>query len=169
MKRILLLFIYLLTFFSGFANIQNNTTSKANKKINPIDPSYKAIDSVIIEYFDAVGVKNHIITFDRNSITVKSDDDPIKTITNSDTVKMVIKYVESLFISGSKKTEIGRSYLGSISYGSTDIITIRLFMNEKNYLTHTIYFYPSSSHVDYSKTFLNFDRLLMEIIGYHKS
>src|SRR5690349_11701017 len=134
MKSTVFLLISIFSNFWAISNIHTDAIPDCDKKINPISPKYKAIDSVIVEYFDAVGTTIYTATFDSNSITVSSSfDNHVKVIKNPDTVKMMINYVESLFIYGTDKTEIGRSYVGTVSYGASDKIKVKLFMDKKNY------------------------------------
>jgi hypothetical protein len=146
----------------AFLFVSNVSFSK--NSIHPIDSSFGVVDSISIEYFDATNVVNYFVTFNKHTIKVSSDHFRNKVFNNSDTINMMINFVEPLFISGREKTEVGRSYSSKLVYTGSNIIRIRLFDKNVNYLTHEIHYFPLSGDIEFSDKFLEFSRFLMGLI-----
>lgn len=153
-----ILIVLLLLFVKNIGHANEKLTEK--KSIHPIDSSYGWVDSVLINYFVPANAAQYYITFNRNSLTVWSGYSNGKIITNADTISLMKNYVESLFITGKEKTEIGRSYNSGIVMSDYDQIRVKLFAKKDNYLTHVIYSELESCNVEFSDKFKEFYKLI---------
>ncbi len=152
--------IFCLSLFCFFLNI---CFSKDKSQLHPIDSSYGWVDSVFIEYFIPANAIVYNYTFNRNSINVWSNFYGNKVITDQDTIIKMKNYVESLFISGREKTEVGRSYRARLEFTDYEQIRISLFVKGALLVKHEIYDGMENYAVEFSETFENFGKLLRAI------
>jgi len=129
----------------------------------PIDSSVSFIDSVLINLFIPSNAEEFNIAINHNSIKISTEYSTGKTITNSDTLKLIKNYVGSLFISGREKTEIGRSYSAILIFKDYIKIKVHLFEGKENYLTQNIHLGMENYRVEFSETFNEFYKLLLDL------
>ncbi|GEM_PF-855287 len=129
----------------------------------PVDSSVNFIDSVVISLFIPSNAEEFNFAIDESSIKISTEYSTGKTITNSDTLKLIKSYVGSLFISGREKTEIGRSYSAKLIFADYVKIKVHLFEAKENYLTHDIHLGMENYRVEFSETFKEFYKLLLEL------
>ncbi len=134
-----------------------------DKSKRPIDSSVNYIDSVLINFFIPSNAEEYNIAINENSINISTEYSTGKTITNSDTLKIIKSYVGSLFISGREKTEIGRNYTAKLIFADYVRIKIHLFEGKENYLTHNIDLGMENYRVEFSETFNAFYKLLKDL------
>lgn len=170
MIKLLNLSVFFLAALFGSVYGQEIVPSKTNRMINPIDSSYKFVDSVVIEYLDNVGVILHTITFNRDSISLNSTSPfiPARKVKDADTIKMLINYVNALFISGKEKSVVNITYGSLLNYGSMDKISIRLFTDKTNYWTHEIFLDVSNGKIEFSRKFNSFIKFFRSLIKYNQ-
>lgn len=143
---------------------------KTISTINPIDARFGLIDSIVIEYFDDVSPILYSVTFNRDSISLNSSSPfiPARVVKDGDTIKMLINYVNDLFISGKEKSVINITYGASLNFGPTDKIAIMLFREKANYWTHEIFLERSNGKIEFSKKFKSFIKFLRSLIKYNQ-
>lgn len=170
MRKSFHLSIFLLAILYGTGYGQNTIPSKKGEMINPIDSSFGFIDSIVIEYFDDVDAIQHIITFNRDSISLNSTSPfiPARIVKDADTIKMLVNYVNTLFISGKEKSVVNITYGSLLNFGPTDKISIILFNNKTNYWTHEIFLDRSNGKIEFSKKFKSFIKFFRSLIKYNQ-
>lgn len=112
----------------------------------------------------------HIITFNRDSISLNSSSPFIsaRVVKDADTIKMLIHYVNDLFISGKEKSVINITYGSLLNFGPMDKISIMLFNDKTLYWTHEIFLDASNGKIEFSRKFNSFIKFFRALIKYNQ-
>lgn len=125
---------------------------------------YSKIDSVNIEYWLPAQGYGFLFTLKEYQLNIRRKRSAKSfIISNRDSVLQMNNLVESLFISGKEKTEIGRTYKTSLSFSEQPVIIVSIFNKDKITIEHMIYLSLETCIIEFSPTFKRFYSLLDEL------
>lgn len=131
---------------------------------NSSDSFFTNLDSIVIEYSQPANAEFYKVNLNPRSVIIKNDiANREVALINSDTISRLTKYVDALFISGNKKTEVGRTYSSNLTFTEHARLDITLYSKGKTHLTHLIYLSFDNYKVEFSSTFRKFQKLLDEL------
>lgn len=160
MKNKLIAFSALLSLL--FTNSCLASEKYINEKNLEISKSiYSKIDSINIEYWIPSQGHGYLFTLKEMQLNIRKINSNVQTeVYNKDSILKINNLVESLFISGEEKTEIGRTYKTSLEFREEPIIIISIFEKDKTIIEHKIYISIETCKIEFSSTFKNFYNFL---------
>lgn len=144
------------------AQVLNNRAIAIEKAF--LIPSYEDVDSIVIDYLIPSNSDAYSFIIKRSLIKIRKRGSSMDVLfENLDYIFRFNGLINSLFISGKEKTEIGRTYRTRLVFGEEPEITITIFLKDKTEISHNIKLAMETCDIEFSETFKKFYKLLDEL------